>query len=140
MKKYFCVFFLVFTICGYMQATSVTEYQIYDRLFAHTFGSANTENKPLGDKSISDKALLDSLLNTFSTNNIDSNYPNELIREYYNFVTSIDKKVASGKCILNPGTNGNGDGIDSVCYYTVLDSNNSNTYANTHLADEYNKF
>ena len=124
-KKYFCVFFLVFTICGYMQATSVTEYQIYDRLFAHTFGSANTENKPLGDKSISDKALLDSLLNTFSTNNIDSNYPNELIREYYNFVTSIDKKVASGKCILNPGTNGNGDGIDSVCYYTVLDSNNS---------------
>ena len=96
-----------------------------DRLFSHSFNPSSEESKPFGDKSISDKAMVDLLLKGFIQANVDQNTSNDFLRNYYNYVADHSRVIASGKCMVNPGTNGGNNGIDTLCYYSVFDSGNS---------------
>ena len=95
-----------------------------DRLFSHSFDSTNEDPKPFGDKFISDKAMQDLMLNGFIKTNVDQNTSNDFLRYYYNYVVNHDSVIAYGKCMVNPGTLGGDDGIDTLCYYSVFDSGN----------------
>lgn len=125
MKKLSIIFSLIACLVFNSYASSVTEYLMNDRLFSHSFDSTSEEVKPFGDKSLSDKAMMDLLLQGFIKSNVDQNTSNDFLRNYYNFVANRDKVVACGKCMVNPGTNGGNNGIDTLCYYSVFDSGNS---------------
>ena len=125
MKKISMVVGLLLCIFCNIYASNVTEYLMNDRLFSHSFDPSSEETKPFGDKSISDKAMVDLLLKGFVQANVDQNTTNDFLRNYYNYVVNHDRVIAYGKCMVNPGTNGGNNGIDTLCYYSVFDSGNS---------------
>ena len=114
-KNLIVVFIMAFIACGYLNAIGANEYFMFERLFSHDFDALSTEKKSYGDKFLSDKDMLDLMVEAFSSGKVDKN-SSRVIAELYRFITNIDKRIAVGKCML-----GNSDGIDSLGYYSVFD-------------------